>query len=183
MGDDIVDIMCPSDHQSASSPNHHTKSPNHQFTKCKYHPQVDVSDLRKGILRALEEARKDVSDRRRLRDDAAVAYEKFVEHVAAPLMRQAADVLRAEKHDVTVQTPGGSVRLVSDRSAQDFIELELDTTGPSPQVVGRTSLARGRKGVVVEERPIAPGKAIDQITESDVAKFLLTEIQRLVTKP
>jgi hypothetical protein len=49
--------------------------------------------------------------------------------------------------------------------------------------VGRTSLARGRKGVVVEERPIAPGKPIDQINESDVAKFLLSEIQRLVTKP
>jgi len=144
---------------------------------------VDVSDLRKGILRALEEARKDASDRRVLRDDAAAAYEKFVENIAVPLMRQASDVLRAEKHELTVQTPGGSVRLVSDRSAQDFIELELDTTGATPHVVGRTSLARGRKGVVVEERPLAPGKAIGQITESDVTKFLLSEMQRLVTKP
>jgi hypothetical protein len=144
---------------------------------------MDVSELRRGILRALEVARQDASDRRRLRDDAAAAYEKFLEHVATPLMRQASDVLRAEKHEVTVQTPGGSVRLVSDRSAQDFIEFELETSGASPHVIGRTSLARGRKGVVVEERQLAAGKAISQITEDDVARFLLTEIQRLVTKP
>jgi len=98
-------------------------------------------------------------------------------------MRQACDVLRAEKHDMTVQTPGGSVRLVSDRSPQDFIERELDASGAEPHVVGRTSVALGRKGVVVEERPIAPGKAISEISESDVATFLLSEIQRLVTKP
>ena len=35
---------------------------------------MDVSELRKGILRALDEARKDASDRRRVRDDAAAAY-------------------------------------------------------------------------------------------------------------
>ena len=144
---------------------------------------MDVSDLRKGILRALDQARKDASDRRRARDEAAAAYAQFVEQVAAPLMRQACDVLRAEKHDVTVQTPGGSVRLAFDRSPQDFLEVELDASGAEPHVVGRTSLARGRKGVVVEERPIAPGKEIGQITESDVAKFLLSEIQRLVSKP
>lgn len=144
---------------------------------------MDVSELRRGILRALDEARKDASDRRLVRDDAAAAYETFLENVATPLMRQASDVLRAEKYDVTVQTPGAAVRLVSDRSAQDFIEFELETSGATPHVIGRTSLARGRKGVVVEERQLAPGKSISQITEDDVAKFLLIEIQRLVTKP
>ena len=144
---------------------------------------MDVSDLRKGILRALEEARKDVSDRRTIRDAAAADYEQFATRIATPILRQAADVLGAEKHDFTVQTPAGSVRLVSDRSPQDFVEFELDVTGAKPHVIGRTSLARGRKSLIVEERTLAPGKSIGDITEEDVAKFLLTEIQRLVTRP
>ena len=144
---------------------------------------MDVSDLRKGILRALDAARKEASTRRQVRDDAAAAFAGFLEHVATPLMRQAAEVLRAENHDFTVHTPGGSARLASDRSGQDFIEIELDASAASPVVIGRTSLARGRRGVVVEERPIAPAKNIGDITEEDVAGFLLSEIQRLVTKP
>ena len=143
---------------------------------------MNVSDLRKGILRALDDARKDAADRRRTRDDAAAAYERFLQDVAGPILRQAADVLRAEKYDFTVQSPGGSVRLVSDRSPQDFIEFELDSSGAAPQVIGRTSLARGRKGLIVEERPIAPGKSAADVTEDDVATFLLSEVRRLVTK-
>ena len=52
-------------------------------------------------------------------------------------------------------TPGGSVRLMSDKSADDFIELVLDTTGAAPLVVGRTSRAWGRTNV--SERPLNPG--------------------------
>ena len=144
---------------------------------------MDVSELRKGILRALDAARKDTLTRRQIRDDASAAFATFVERVATPLMRQAAAVLKAEKHDVTVETPGASVRLVVDRSPQDFIEIELDTNAASPMVIGRTSLARGRRSVVVEERPIAPGKSISQVTEDDLATFLLSEIQRLVSRP
>src|ERR1051325_11139616 len=45
----------------------------------KYHFPMDVIELRKGILRALDEARKDASDRRRMRDEAAVAFESFLQ--------------------------------------------------------------------------------------------------------
>jgi len=144
---------------------------------------MDVSELRKGILRALDAARQEASTRRQVRDDAGAAFARFLEQVVTPMMRQAAEVLRAERHDFTVQTPGGSARLASDRSGQDFIEIELDASAAPPAVIGRTSVARGRRGVVVEERPIAPGKSIGEITEQDVADFLLSEIQRLVTKP
>ena len=143
---------------------------------------MDVSDLRKRILRALDDARKDAAGRRQATDQAAAAYEQFLAEVAAPLFRQAATVLRAEGQEFTANTPAGSVRLVSDRAAQDFVEMELDASGSQPHVVGRTSVARGRKGLIVEERPIAPGKSIDELTDEDVSKFLVSEIRRLVTR-
>ena len=142
---------------------------------------MDVSDLRKRILRALDDARKDAATRRQV-VDAAAAYEAFLTNTAVPLVRQAVLVLRAEGHAFTANTPAGTVRLTSDTSPQTFIEFELDASGPDPQVVGRVSHARSRQGVVVEERPIAPGTALSDLTDDDVAKFLVTEIPKLVSR-
>jgi hypothetical protein len=144
---------------------------------------MDVADLRKRILRALDEARKDAAAKRATADQAAAAYEQFLSQMAAPLFRQAATVLRAEGQEFTANTPADSVRLVSDRTAQDFIELELDASSPSTKVIGRTSLSRGRRnGVLVEERPIAQGKAIGELTEEDVTEFLVSEIRKLMMR-
>jgi hypothetical protein len=143
---------------------------------------MDVSDLRKRILRALDEARKETAARRQNVDQASAAYARFLADMAVPLFRQAASVLRAEGHQFSVNTPAESVRLASDHASQDFVELELDASAPQPQVLGRTAMVRGGKGLVVDERPVAPGKSIDELTEDDVAQFLMTEIRRLVTR-
>ena len=144
---------------------------------------MDVSDLRKRIIRALDEARKDATARRQEVDAATAAFETFLANSAVPLVRQAAAVLRAEGHQFTVNTPAGSVRLASDGSPQTFLEFELDVAGHTPQVVGRVSLARGRQGVVVEERPIATGKSLADLGDDDVAKFLVAEIPKLIVRP
>lgn len=144
---------------------------------------MDVSDLRKRILRALDEARKDQSSRRSVMDQASQAYAAFLETHAVPLLKQAVQVLRAEKHAFTANTPADGARLVSEASPNTFLEFALDTTGPAPQVIGRVSLAHGRQGRVVEERPIAPGKTVADVTEDDVAKFLVTEIPKLILRP
>lgn len=143
---------------------------------------METSDLRKRILRALDEARKDSTVRRQTVDAATAAFEQFLTDTAAPLVRQAVTVLRAEGHAFTANTPAGSVRLASDASPQTFLEFELDVAAQQPQVIGRVSLARGRQGVVVEERPIAPGKAVTDLADDDVAKFLVTEIPKLIVK-
>lgn len=143
---------------------------------------MDVSDLRKRIVRALDDARKDAALRRAEVDRAAAAFDTFLSMVAVPLFRQAATVLRAEGQLFTANTPAGSVRLVSDRHPHDFLELELDTGGARPHVIGRTSVARGRAGLVVEERPLAAGKSIEALTEEDVSQFLLAELPKLVTR-
>ena len=142
---------------------------------------MDVSDLRKRIVRALDEARKDAAARRTSADRAAADYERFLTDVAVPLFRQAAIVLRAEGHPFTANTPAGSVRLVSDHAPADFLELELDASPSAPQVTGRTSV-RTRRGPVVAERPLAPGKSIRDLSEDDVSAFLTAEIPKLVTR-
>jgi len=143
---------------------------------------MDTSDLRKRILRALDDARKDASARRGTVDEAARAYATFLNDVAVPLMRQATTVLNAEGHKFSVHTPANGVRLASDSAPETFLEFELDTTSTSPQVIGRVSLQRGRQGQVVSERPIVEGKAVSLLDEQDVTAFLVEEVSKLIVK-
>jgi hypothetical protein len=143
---------------------------------------MDVSDLRKRILHALDNARKDAATRRTAVDEAARAYEQFLATIAVPLLRQAQAVLRAEGQLFTVHAPAESARLAADASPQTFIEFTLDTATAIPQVLGRVSLARGRQGVVVLERPLASGKIVAELVEDDAAQFLVTEIPKLIVR-
>jgi hypothetical protein len=98
-------------------------------------------------------------------------------------LKQAVQVLRAEKQGFSINTPADGARLASDASPNTFLEFALDTTGPAPQVIGRVSLAHGRQGRIVEERPIAVGKPVASLTEEDVAMFLVAAIPKLILKP
>jgi hypothetical protein len=144
---------------------------------------MDVSELRKRILRALDEARQEASTRRTRVDEARAAYDRFLTDVAVPLMRQAAMVLSAAGQPFQVHTPAVSARLVHDQQPLTFLEIELDVSGDRPQVIGRVSLTRGRAGHVVTERPICPGKTVADLSETDVSEFLVAEIPRLVVRP
>ncbi len=144
---------------------------------------MDVGDLRKRILRALDDARKDAAARRQTFDAASADYAVFLETIAAPLFRQAASVLRAEGVEVVTNTPAGSVRLAVDRLGHTFVELELDSSGEAPEVIGRTSFVRGGHGQAVLERPLARDKAITDLTDDDVARFLVEEVPRLIARP
>lgn len=144
---------------------------------------MDVSDLRKRILGALDDARKQSVARRKAVDEAGAAYDTFLALVATPLVKQAVHVLKAEGQSFVVHTPAGRVRLASESSPQTFLEFELDVTGATPQVIGRTSLALGgRERHVVEEKTIASGKSPAETTEDDVAKYLVAEIPKLVMR-
>src|SRR5204863_6808491 len=101
--------------------------------------------------------------------------------VAVPLFREIANVLRAEKYLFTVFTPGGSVRLMSNRSNEDYIELSLDTTGARPQVVVQSSQGRGRR-VTQSEIVIGQGGPVRELTEEDVLSVVLKELEPLVER-
>lgn len=142
---------------------------------------MDVSDLRKRILRALDDARAGAALRRSEADEAQRAYATFLEQIAVPLLRQAQGILKAEHQAFTVHAPAGSARLASDGSAETFLEFVLGTAHDRPTVIGRVSRARGRQRVVVDERPLAD-KSIADLTDEDVAGFLVEELPGLISR-
>ena len=142
---------------------------------------MEISDVRKRVLETIDRAKRNVANRRVRVDEAQREYEAFLQQIAVPLFRQIANVLRAETYLFNVFTPGGSVRLESDRSAEDYIELVLDTTEDPPRVAGRASRSRGRR-VLESERPIGPPGPVRGLTEHDVLGFVLEELERFVER-
>jgi hypothetical protein len=139
---------------------------------------MEVSDVRKRLHATIERAKQQAGERRARGDEATRAFETFLSNTAVPIVRQIANILRSEGYLFNVFTPSGSVRLTSDRIAEDFIELTLDTTGDTPQVMGHTSRSRGRR-VAESERPIGEPAAL---TEEDVLGFLLKELEAFVER-
>jgi len=139
---------------------------------------MEISAVRQQILQTIDRAKQQAAARRARADEAALAFGPFLDTVAVPLVRQVAQVLRAEGHLFTVFTPSGSVRLMSDRSTDDFIELFLDTSGERPQVVGRTRRSRGHRVLESEDALGVPSS----LTEEDVLTFLLKSLESFVEK-
>lgn len=142
---------------------------------------IETGDVRKRVLQMIDQAKRDAGVRRRNADRASQLYGKFLEERAAPLFQQVAGALRAEGYPFQVFTPAGSIRLASDRSGDDFIELELDTTRETVVLLGRTSYARGRR-VMSQERVVHDGPNIDEFGEEDVLAFLLEELTPFVER-
>ena len=139
---------------------------------------MEISEVRKRILQTIDRAKQQVAERRVRNDEATRAFGPFLDAIAVPLVRQVAQVLRAEERPFNVFTPSGSVRLMSDRSSEDFIELFLDTSGDQPQVVGRTRRGRGHRVLESEETLGAPG----DLSEDDVLTFLLKGLEGFVER-
>lgn len=140
---------------------------------------MDVALVRRRLHDTIERAKRVAADRRAINDRAAAAFQTFLATTAVPLFRQIANVLKTEGYLFTVFTPAGSVRLMSDKSAEDFIEVSLDTGGSSPRVVARIS-NRGRR-VVDSERTIASGDPAT-ISEEDLLAFVLKELEPFVER-
>lgn len=141
---------------------------------------MEISVVRQRVRDTIERAKRQTADRRARNDDAMRDYEAFLERIAVPLVRQIANVLKADSYPFTVFTPTGSVKLISDRRAEDYIEIVLDTTGAAPAIVGHTSRARGRH-VIETEHPVASGKP-GAVTEADLLEFFLKELEPLVER-
>jgi NADPH:quinone reductase-like Zn-dependent oxidoreductase len=141
---------------------------------------MEISLVRQRVLETMDYAKKSAAERRIRTDQAGREYDVFLDRVAIPLFRQVANVLRAEGYQFTVFTPGGSVRLTSDRAAEDYVEIALDTAGDQPRVIGHSSRARGRR-VIESERPIAE-RTPAELTEEDVIAFVLKELEPFVER-
>jgi hypothetical protein len=141
---------------------------------------MEISQVRRQVRETINRAKQAASEHRSRTDEAAREYDLFLSEIAIPMFRQVAAVLRAENYMFSVFTPSGSVRLMSDRSGDDYIELSLDTSGAQPQVIGHSSRSRGRR-IIESEAPLKQGLVRD-LTEEDVLTFVLKELQPFVER-
>lgn len=142
---------------------------------------MEVSEVRRRLLAAIDRARHAAAARRERTDAAARDYEAFLGQRATPVFHQAAAALNAEGHAFTVFTPAASIRLASERSPEEFIELVLDDTSDPPAVIGRTTKGRGRR-MVTSERAIGNGAPIADLTEEDVLTFLIDQVVEVIER-
>jgi hypothetical protein len=140
---------------------------------------MEISEIRKRVLQAIDQSRRVAAERRVRSDAATAAFERFLAELATPMFKQFAAVLKAEGYQFQVFTPAGGLRLASERSPEDFVELRLDVSGQSPVVLGYVNRGRGSR-IVSSERPIGVGVA--ELTEHDVLEFLIQEIQPFVER-
>jgi hypothetical protein len=141
---------------------------------------MEISRVRKGLYDTMARAKRDSAERRARTDAATRAFDSFLNRIAVPLIRQVVNVLRSENYAFSVSTPASSVRLTSDKSAEDFVDISLDTAGDAPRVMGRVSWSRGRR-VVDAERVLASGDP-ELITEDELFEFLLKELEPFVER-
>lgn len=141
---------------------------------------MEISDVRKRVRGTIDRARQRAADRRKLHDEAARAFESFLSGVAVPLFKQLANVLKIEGYPFTVFTPSGAVRLMSDRSADDFVEVALDTSTDAPRVVAHVSRSRGRR-VIDDEQRVGSGDPAS-IGEEDLLAVMLEVLEAFVEK-
>jgi hypothetical protein len=141
---------------------------------------MEVSVVRQRVREIIERSKRPAESRRadrRAQNDAAThEYELFLDRIAAPLFKQVANVLQADGYAFQVFTPGGSVRLMSERGNDSYIEIALDTTGSAPKLLGRTSRWHG--GNITEAELVLNATAdIRSLTDEDVLGFLLSELE------
>lgn len=142
---------------------------------------MEVADVRRRVRQRIEEARQAAVARRAQADAAERDYATFLSGVAGPVFRVVASALTAEGYPFKVFTPAGTLRLASERSRQDYIEIELDTSVSPPQALGRSNRAHGAR-VVTAERPVRDGARVGELTETDVLDFLVAEIGPFVER-
>lgn len=141
---------------------------------------METAVVRKQVTEAIERARRAAQDRRARVDAARADFDTLLDRTIVPLCRQVADALKASGYRFGVSTPSGAVRLASEKSADDYIELALDTEGEDIWVVGHVRRTWGRR-VLESDRPVrrCPPSAI---TEDDVLNFLLQELEPFVSR-
>lgn len=140
---------------------------------------VHTGDVRKRVLRAIEEARRVARDRRAQAAAAEGEGAHALANVVTPVFKTVASALTAEGYAFKVTTPSRAVRM--EVSPQDFIEITMDTNRTPPALLGRVSRAWGRR-VLVEELVVREAPELGTLSEDDVLDWTLAQIGPFVER-
>lgn len=141
---------------------------------------LDVTEVRRRLVQTIDQIKKDHATRREAIDRAVADYNTFLSDVATPVSRHFVTALRAQGYGFRLSTPAGSIRMTSERSSGDEIEISLDAERHPPTAVGRISYGRGSR-LLEDERPIREDKPVGELTDEDVLTFLLSAITPFVS--
>ena len=136
---------------------------------------MEVSEIRRRLQRAIDEARQRQAQRRAFIADTTRAYERILETIAVPVFQTLASALAAEGHRFKIETPAGIVRLVPERGGQERLELALETERDMPAVVLRSIRGRGSRTIENEEI-VAEGPEIAQISDSNLVDAIVQQL-------
>jgi hypothetical protein len=142
---------------------------------------MEVSEVRRRLRAAIDQARRDASARRERTDLASHAYERLLAEHAVPVFQTLATALTGEGLRYKLSTPAGSVRL-SSASSTDFIELGFDTSQDPAAVLLRTSRGRGRRQIETERTIAAGPAAIETLSDDLLLNAVLDEMVPLLER-
>jgi hypothetical protein len=142
---------------------------------------LDAGEIRKRLLHTIDQSRRAAAARRAEVERAREAFEAFLADVAAPVFRHFAQALKAQGYAFQVFTPAGVVRLVSDRAADDALEIVLDTNVSRLAVVGRSTRVTGKR-IVETEDVLHTGPDVGAVDDEAVLRFLLERIAPFVER-
>jgi hypothetical protein len=142
---------------------------------------MEVSEVRRRLRAAIDDAKRRVAERRGRKDDATRTWEQLLPGVAVPSFLAIASALTGEGLRFKVLTPGDAVRLVPERGGEEFIELALDTEAEEPALMLRSTRGRGRR-MISAERPLRTGAAIAQVSEEEIVDALLAELAPFIDR-
>jgi len=136
---------------------------------------MEVSEVRRRLRGAIEEAKRRAADRRALADEAARVWEERLTDAVEPAFQAVLSALSGEGFRFSVSTPAGTARLSLERSPAEFIEMGLDTERDLPAVLVRSTRGRGRR-IISAERIVAEGPDIPDISQNAVVEILIGEL-------
>ena len=142
---------------------------------------IETAELRKRLCRTLDEAKRAAAARRRRAAAAEQDGARVLAEVVAPLFKTVASFLKAESYPFRVITPHEAVRLASETSGENFIELAVETTTDVPAIVGRVSRTWGRR-ILTNETVVAEATDIANLSDEDVLAFLLKALPPFVER-
>jgi hypothetical protein len=142
---------------------------------------LEPGDVRKRLRQTMEFVKKQAAARRAATAEIGRDYDRFLEERATPVMRYLAQALRGEGLPFVIETPAGRVRLASERSKDDYLEVALDASKYPPVVVGRSNYVRGNE-VTATEQPIREGVAVRDLTDEHVLDWTMRVIAPFVER-
>ena len=142
---------------------------------------LEVAQIRRRVQARLAELKRHAAARREMVAAAEKAYATFLPESAVPVVNAVAHSLSAEGHPYRVTTPGAMVRMTSERSSRTYLEVRLDTSGPSPRILVEVGRERGNR-VLTDDRVVGEGLPVESVTDEHLTTALIEAVGDLVER-